>query len=102
MYVFGGTTDNNIRSGEMFRFQLAAYPKCTLYDDFGRLLKSGKGRSYLLQGPPKNLPRSIYPISVGLHRIARWEMKYTNNNSTRSVNIKITLQTASSDHREIT
>jgi len=42
MYVFGGTTDNNIRSGEMFRFQLAAYPKCTLYDDFGRLLKSGQ------------------------------------------------------------
>ena len=39
----------------------------------------------ILQGPPKNLPRSIYPISsfvhpnqsysVGLRRIARWEMK---------------------------
>ena len=42
MYVFGGTVDNNIRSGEMYRFQLAAYPKCTLYDDFGRLLQSGQ------------------------------------------------------------
>ena len=42
MYVFGGTIDNNIRSGEMYRFQLAAFPKCTLYDDFGRLLESGQ------------------------------------------------------------
>ena len=64
-----------------------------------------------LQGPPKNLPRSIYPISsidtpkpnlsLGLRRSARWEMKYTTNNSTRSVNIKITLQTGSPDRREI-
>merc|ERR1712142_2706 len=29
-------------SGEMFRFQLAAYPKCTLHEDFGRLLESGQ------------------------------------------------------------
>ena len=42
MFVFGGTIDNNIRSGEMYRFQLAAYPKCTLHDDFGRLLESGQ------------------------------------------------------------
>ena len=28
-------------------------------------------------------------------------MKYTTNSSTRSVNIKITLQTGSPDHREI-
>ena len=40
MYVFGGTVDNNIRSGEMYRFQLAAFPKCTLQEDFGRLLES--------------------------------------------------------------
>lgn len=42
MFVFGGTIDNNIRSGEMYRFQLAAYPKCTLHDDFGHLLASGQ------------------------------------------------------------
>ena len=62
MFVFGGTVDNNIRStrpsivvlglsltrscwcrsGEMYRFQLAAYPKCTLHDDFGHLLQSGQ------------------------------------------------------------
>ena len=23
MYIFGGTVDNNVRSGEMFRFQVA-------------------------------------------------------------------------------
>ncbi|GBP00555.1 Leucine-zipper-like transcriptional regulator 1 [Eumeta japonica] len=40
MYVFGGTVDNNVRSGELFRFQLSNYPRCTLHDDFGRILKS--------------------------------------------------------------
>lgn len=39
-YVFGGTIDNNVRSGELFRFQLSNYPRCTLHDDFGRILKS--------------------------------------------------------------
>ncbi|XP_020638140.3 leucine-zipper-like transcriptional regulator 1 [Pogona vitticeps] len=37
MYIFGGTVDNNIRSGEMYRFQFSCYPKCTLHDDYGRL-----------------------------------------------------------------
>ena len=27
MFIFGGTVDNNKRSGEMFRFQLAAFPR---------------------------------------------------------------------------
>ena len=40
MYVFGGTVDNNVRSGEMYRFQFSSYPKCTLHDDYGRLLES--------------------------------------------------------------
>ncbi|XP_052802269.1 leucine-zipper-like transcriptional regulator 1 [Mya arenaria] len=40
MYVFGGTVDNNVRSGEMYRFQFSCYPKCTLHDDFGKLLES--------------------------------------------------------------
>ncbi|CAG0913872.1 unnamed protein product [Notodromas monacha] len=42
MYIFGGTVDNIVRSGEMFRFQFSSYPKCTLHDDFGRLLDSGQ------------------------------------------------------------
>ncbi|KXJ09389.1 Leucine-zipper-like transcriptional regulator 1 [Exaiptasia diaphana] len=40
MYVFGGTADNNVRSGELFKFELACYPRCTLRDDFGHLLDS--------------------------------------------------------------
>lgn len=40
MFIFGGTVDNNVRSGEMFRFQFSSYPKCTLHDDFGKLLES--------------------------------------------------------------
>ncbi|XP_076180349.1 leucine zipper like transcription regulator 1 isoform X1 [Ptiloglossa arizonensis] len=38
MFIFGGTIDNNVRSGDMYRFQFSSYPKCTLHDDFGRLL----------------------------------------------------------------
>ncbi|XP_063220243.1 leucine-zipper-like transcriptional regulator 1 isoform X2 [Bacillus rossius redtenbacheri] len=40
MYFFGGTVDNNVRSGEMYRFQFSCYPKCTLHEDFGKLLES--------------------------------------------------------------
>ncbi|XP_048482353.1 leucine-zipper-like transcriptional regulator 1 isoform X2 [Plutella xylostella] len=40
MYIFGGTVDNNVRSGELFRFQLSDYPRCTLHDDFGGILRS--------------------------------------------------------------
>ena len=39
MFLFGGTVDNNIRSGEMFRLQLSSFPKCTLKNDLGKLLK---------------------------------------------------------------
>lgn len=40
MFIFGGTVDNNIRSGEMYRFQFSSYPKCTLHEDFGKILES--------------------------------------------------------------
>ncbi|CAG0890166.1 unnamed protein product [Cyprideis torosa] len=39
MFVFGGTVDNNVRSREMYRFQFSSYPKCTLHEDFGKLLE---------------------------------------------------------------
>ena len=42
MYIFGSTVENNIHSGEMYRFQLTAYPKFCLNEDFGRLLESGQ------------------------------------------------------------
>ncbi|XP_034235806.1 leucine-zipper-like transcriptional regulator 1 isoform X2 [Thrips palmi] len=40
MYVFGGTVDNNVRSGDMYRFQFSNYPKCTLTEDLGKLLET--------------------------------------------------------------
>lgn len=40
MYTFGGTVDNNVRSGDMFQFQFSSYPRCTLHDDFERLLRT--------------------------------------------------------------
>ncbi|KAF4516879.1 hypothetical protein B566_EDAN011223 [Ephemera danica] len=40
MYVFGGTVDNNVRSGEMYRFQFSSYPRCTLTADLGHLLEN--------------------------------------------------------------
>lgn len=46
MFIFGGTVDNNVRSGEMFRFQLASYPKCTLHEDYGGLLTKGEFHKY--------------------------------------------------------
>lgn len=39
MYVFGGTVDpQTSRSGELFRIQFSSFPKCTLIDDFEKLL----------------------------------------------------------------
>lgn len=38
LFIFGGTIDNNVRSGDMFRFQFSSYPKCTLHEDFGKFL----------------------------------------------------------------
>lgn len=40
MYIFGGTIDSlSNRSGDLFRFGLCTFPKCTLVEDFGRLLE---------------------------------------------------------------
>lgn len=41
MYVFGGTIESNgqnVRSGDMFKFQFSSYPKCTLSEDYGKFL----------------------------------------------------------------
>ncbi|XP_075955184.1 leucine-zipper-like transcriptional regulator 1 isoform X1 [Anarhichas minor] len=40
MYIFGGTVDNNVRSGEMYRFQFSCYPQCTLHEDYGKLFEN--------------------------------------------------------------
>ena len=40
-YVFGGTVDTvSSRSGDLYCFSFSQFPKCTLIDDFARLLKS--------------------------------------------------------------
>lgn len=46
MFIFGGTVDNNVRSGEMYRFQFASYPKCTLHEDYGKLLNKEEFKRY--------------------------------------------------------
>lgn len=40
MYIFGGTIDNNVRSGELYYLTFSNYPRCTLQEDFGRILES--------------------------------------------------------------
>uniref|UniRef100_A0A8D8YQK1 Leucine-zipper-like transcriptional regulator 1 n=1 Tax=Cacopsylla melanoneura TaxID=428564 RepID=A0A8D8YQK1_9HEMI len=40
MFVFGGAVENNARSGSMHRFKFSKYPKCTLHDDLGKLLRA--------------------------------------------------------------
>ena len=40
LYIFGGTVDSLAnRSGDLYRFSLCPFPKCTLIDDFASLLK---------------------------------------------------------------
>ena len=67
MYIFGGTVENNIRSGEMYRFQLAAYPRCSLHQDFGRLLESGQFTDiHFLVGPDPERVGSRVPAHVAM------------------------------------
>ena len=40
MYIFGGTIDNNVRSGELYYLTFSNHPRCTLQEDFGRILES--------------------------------------------------------------
>ena len=40
MYIFGGTIDSlSNRSGDLFRFSFSTFPKCSLVNDFARLLE---------------------------------------------------------------
>ena len=41
LYIFGGTVDSvSSRSGDLFSFSFSQFPKCTLVDDFARLLQT--------------------------------------------------------------
>ncbi|XP_064620345.1 leucine-zipper-like transcriptional regulator 1 isoform X2 [Lineus longissimus] len=66
MYIFGGTVDNNVRSGEMFRFQFSSYPKCTLHEDYGRLLESKQFCDvHFMVGPiPEVVPAHIALVAA--------------------------------------
>jgi hypothetical protein len=68
MFIFGGTVENNIRSGEMYRFQLAAYPKCCLHEDFGRLLESGQFTDINFLVGPDEEPRrpEVVPAHIAM------------------------------------
>ena len=63
--MFGGTVDNNVRSGEMFRFQFSSYPKCTVHDDFGKLLDSQQFTDVEFMVGPDDAPVRI-PAHVAL------------------------------------
>jgi hypothetical protein len=39
IYIFGGNVDQNTRSNELYRFKLPTQPKCTLREDFYKLLE---------------------------------------------------------------
>ncbi|XP_049879416.1 leucine-zipper-like transcriptional regulator 1 homolog [Pectinophora gossypiella] len=56
LYIFGGTVDNNVRSGELFRFQLSNFPRCTLHDDFGNILRSQQFCDVTLLVGPQQTP----------------------------------------------
>lgn len=41
LYIFGGTIDSlSNRSGDLYHFRFSSFPKCTLINDFAKLLKS--------------------------------------------------------------
>lgn len=48
MYIFGGTVDNNIRSGEMYRFQVGLMGLQSRWLPLGLILQWGQTR---LDGP---------------------------------------------------
>ncbi|XP_028169005.1 leucine-zipper-like transcriptional regulator 1 [Ostrinia furnacalis] len=76
MYIFGGTVDNNVRSGELFRFQLSNYPRCTLHDDFGRILKSQQFCDVtLLVGPDKVPARAHQAMLAARSQYLRAKIK---------------------------
>ncbi|XP_046682002.1 leucine-zipper-like transcriptional regulator 1 isoform X2 [Homalodisca vitripennis] len=66
MYVFGGTVDNNVRSGEMYRFQFSCYPKCTLHEDFGKFLESRQfcDVEFLLGPDEEKIPAHIAIVAA--------------------------------------
>lgn len=105
MYVFGGTVDNNIRSGEMYRFQLAAFPKCTLQEDLGRLLTSKQFTDIrFLVGPAETAIEAHVALVVArsnfLLSLVR-EARETRSRTTETSSVTPVTSSSSSDHLEV-
>ncbi|PVD31376.1 hypothetical protein C0Q70_06788 [Pomacea canaliculata] len=66
MYIFGGTVDNNVRSGEIYRFQFSSYPRCTLHEDYGRLLESKQfcDVDFIVGEEPTRIPAHIALVAA--------------------------------------
>ncbi|KAJ8712755.1 hypothetical protein PYW08_008059 [Mythimna loreyi] len=86
LYIFGGTVDNNVRSGELFRFQLSNYPRCTLHDDFGRILKSHQFCDVqILVGPEKTSILAHQAILAARSQFLRAKIKEARDELTKRI-----------------
>lgn len=86
LYIFGGTIDNNVRSGDLFRFQLSNYPRCTLHDDFGRILKSHQFCDIqILVGPEKTPILAHQAILAARSQYLRAKIKEARDELTRRI-----------------
>ncbi|XP_047032468.1 leucine-zipper-like transcriptional regulator 1 isoform X2 [Helicoverpa zea] len=86
LYIFGGTVDNNVRSGELFRFQLSNYPRCTLHDDFGRILKSHQFCDIqILVGPEKTPILAHQAILAARSQFLRAKIKEARDELTKRI-----------------
>ncbi|XP_076107039.1 leucine-zipper-like transcriptional regulator 1 [Mytilus galloprovincialis] len=83
MYIFGGTVDNIVRSGEMYRFQFSRYPKCTLHEDYGKLLKNQQFCDLIFMVGKDNVEIKAH-ISVVAARSSWLEEKIRNAKEQRS------------------
>ncbi|KAH9643511.1 hypothetical protein HF086_015659 [Spodoptera exigua] len=86
LYIFGGTIDNNVRSGDLFRFQLSNYPRCTLHDDFGRILKSHQFCDVqILVGPDKTPILAHQAILAARSQYLRAKIKEARDELTKRI-----------------
>lgn len=103
MYIFGGTVDNNVRSGELFRFQLSNYPRCTLHDDFGRMQKSHQFSDIrILVGPEQTTVLAHQAILAARSQYLRTKIKEAREEQARrTADDELEVVAASSADRDL-
>ncbi|XP_065663957.1 leucine-zipper-like transcriptional regulator 1 isoform X3 [Hydra vulgaris] len=86
LYVFGGTVDNNVRSGELFYFTFSSYPRCTLQEDFGRLLESRQfcDMTFSLNGEEEKIGSHI-SIVAARSPVLREQLRHLLNKENSSI-----------------